>query len=384
MDLKATTAQQAMMNQIMNHYANMAFLMPSFIMGKTSKHVSLSKPEPPVETMVGYVEGYRWWNAKRGPHGTVRLGSTGIEYLWEWGENRCGDAMWAGDGTQVSMYNSVGFHAFKKDSIEKLGNDFFGRVALYGDVCEHKLGYRAEKARILDLWCKPELWEQMQHVPKVCGTFTVEPETYTILDKDGEPFQTGDTSWLILTNRKELSDTNPSDSPTTRLRIKSQNPDQYQWMFRNPIMWERQPTAPKVMPDGRYQNSSLYAPEDKEQIVKPKGDYCPVCGNRILESEPLVVHHRLPDSGTVEIQQLVLAGTFKMQEERRHLTCEAMEQRWFMGLDMAAHDDHIEAMMYPTYGSISRKVPMTAVCKSRQTGMTNALFRHQWISVANV
>ena len=108
------------------------------------------------------------------------------------------------------MSNKRGFHAYQPAAIESVGVDsplLFGRVALYGDVVVHKHGYRAEKARILDTWCAPEMWARLSRNKQVKGTFNIN----TI----------GDAAWLTLVTLTELSDTFPSASPTMLLRTRS-------------------------------------------------------------------------------------------------------------------------------------------------------------------
>jgi hypothetical protein len=153
------------------------------------------------ETYVGYVTGWRWWllDEKTGnPHPC----SIGAPYRWKWaGENSTGE---------LQLSNKRGFYAYESASIEHIGIDLpllFGRVALYGDVIVHKHGYRAEKARILDTWCAPEMWGKLSRNKQVKGTFKINT--------------TGDAAWLTLVTHTELSDTVLSDSPRMPLRTRS-------------------------------------------------------------------------------------------------------------------------------------------------------------------
>jgi hypothetical protein len=107
------------------------------------------------------------------------------------------------------LSNKLGFYAYKPASIERIGVGsplLFGRVALYGDVVVHKHGYRAEKARILDTWCAPEMWGKLSRIKQVKGTFNIKT--------------TGDTEWLTLVTLTELSDTTLSHSPAMPLRTR--------------------------------------------------------------------------------------------------------------------------------------------------------------------
>jgi hypothetical protein len=152
------------------------------------------------ETYIGYVTGWRWWllddKSKRPSPCSI-----GIPYRWEWaGENSAGE---------LQLSNRVGFYAYKSASIERIGavnSLLFGRVALYGDIVVHKHGYRAQKARILDAWCAPEMWARLSAIKQVKGTFDIRT--------------TGDTEWLTLETLAESSDTIHSDSPMMPLRTR--------------------------------------------------------------------------------------------------------------------------------------------------------------------
>jgi hypothetical protein len=77
---------------------------------------------------------------------------------------------------------------------------------MYGDICLHEYGYRAERAVILNVWCNPQHWNKIKDVPQVKGTFTVEVA--------GE-----ESGWLKLENRKELKGGNLSNTPITFLPL---------------------------------------------------------------------------------------------------------------------------------------------------------------------
>lgn len=152
---------------------------------------------------VGYITGWRWWlldTKSKSPSPC----SIGLPYRWEWAtENSTG---------KLSMGNKLGFYAYESASIERIGVDsslLFGRVALYGEVIVHKRGYRAEKARILDAWCAPEMWSKLSRNKQVKGTFNIH--------------NTGDEEWLTLETLRELSDITPSDSPKIPLRTRNRH-----------------------------------------------------------------------------------------------------------------------------------------------------------------
>lgn len=312
-----------------------------------------SAPELPVETCIGYVEAWRWWDASWDGE-DISLASTGVDYLWEPGENvAIGDREKYPHIKNVELHNSVGFHAFKKDGIEQLSDDVFGRVALYGMVAEHTLGYRAEKARILDLWVSPELWEKMQFYPKVRGTFTLQTEPSRIVDARG--FSYGEQTWLTLANQCDGLSSSPSDSPRMRLPIRNRMNQNRAWGNLSRNLWESPLTELKVMPDGRYQNSRLYASLDKRAIVRPAGDYCPYCQKRILDGEAVAVNHVFPY--VEEFYRSVLDETFQMKQEMRHLSCESQVLFWL--------DDH---SMFQTYVSITRNTRLTM--KPRSAGIS--------------
>jgi hypothetical protein len=357
-------AYDAMSQKIMNDMVNSVFGVnvipnPRGMYSVKGFMESLAMPDeclPPVETFVGHVPAWRWWKVVQGPHDTIRLGSTGIDdFVWEWGENL---ATYMGDDEKepITLENAVGFHAFKEDGITQMGGDVFGRVALYGDVAEHELGYRAEKARILDLWCAPIFWDKMQHIPKVRGTFSFsfEPEiAFAILDQDGKPYRKGESTWLLLETLNALGSSNPSDSQTIRLRLKNSPKAQaYQWTYPNlypspfhqTFFYADLPL--RVMPDGKYENSCLYAAPEDKKIILPEGKYCPTCGKRICDDEVVVVSHDYPQG---DMTIAVLDGTFKLIEKTTHLKCDLRDtQYWHMGVDTAAHDDQIDTIGYPT------------------------------------
>jgi|GEM_PF-1364857 len=155
------------------------------------------------EDYVGYVTGWRWWlldETSKNPHPC----SIGVPYRWEW----------AGENTtaELTLANKQGFYAYKAASVERVKSGLpllFGRVALYGDVVVHKHGYRAQRARILDAWCAPELWGKLSRVKQVKGTYKIT--------------NMGDTEWLTLATLTELSDTIPSDSPRIPLRTRKKH-----------------------------------------------------------------------------------------------------------------------------------------------------------------
>jgi hypothetical protein len=165
------------------------------------------------ETVLGYVEAWRWWPIK-----TFGLDANGIRdyfpvaenfdnHIWSWSGENLADA-------PPSFNNANGFYAYNLEGIEDHAQcHLFGRVALYGDVIHCKHGYRAEKARILDVWVNkdytrshPKVWDTIKDIPQVKGIYdTYDP---SVCDSRGEK---GDYQCLILEHQKELSGTSLLD-----------------------------------------------------------------------------------------------------------------------------------------------------------------------------
>ena len=153
-----------------------------------------------METYIGYVVGWRWWaldplgllRSLHMPHSSPRA--------WNWYHENFTEP--------PELDGSSGFHAYMPHAIEHQPGAVVGTVALYGDLCRHAHGYRAEKARVLDAWCAPEHWEHLEEHEQVRGVYFVDIE-------DGD-------EWLKLVNLKEKSDTNPSliQFPFHRIRLK--------------------------------------------------------------------------------------------------------------------------------------------------------------------
>lgn len=165
-----------------------------------------------VDTFVGYKEGWRWWNLSLPPYCSSQdevvlysIAPHFVEYYkWKWSEENKTDC--------PKLYDDCGFHAYKKEYMDSMGATFshtpplVGNVAMYGDICLHEYGYRAERAVILNVWCNPQHWNKIKDVPQVKGTFTVEVA--------GE-----ESGWLKLENRKELKGGNLSNTPITFLPL---------------------------------------------------------------------------------------------------------------------------------------------------------------------
>jgi hypothetical protein len=171
------------------------------------------------ETYIGHVEGWRWWllndKSSLDPHPC----SIAIPYRWKWaGENACcnekignyfnpAEMRTVGAITQhtVAIDNKLGFYAYKQENLEvprgwgEQPPFLFGSVALYGLLCRHQHGFRAEKARIIDVWCQPCMWYQLQVVPQVKGVFYLRTEEQC----------------LELAMRKQLKSGIHSNCPTT-------------------------------------------------------------------------------------------------------------------------------------------------------------------------
>jgi hypothetical protein len=159
-----------------------------------------------ISTYVGYKIGWRWWRLRFGnPHGIVV--ST---FRWDWTkENQSREpfysyhhSYWGAEEfadeenplTFPSLDNETGLYAFKETHIElppplvcdPLGFSesdirLFGKVALYGQVVEHEFGYRAQKARILDVWCKSSVTEQLEGTNRVRGVFVVQEDQICLI-----------------------------------------------------------------------------------------------------------------------------------------------------------------------------------------------------------
>ena len=265
--------------------------------------------EAPVETFVGYVEAWRWWVLHANDPADYRthflqLQSESINFEWSMG----GETVAIG---RVRMDGSAGLYAYKQDSIE-VREDLsrvFGRVALYGDVCEHSHGFRAEKGRILDLWCHPFWYDRMNYIPQVKGTYTIHPPT--VLDAFGNPY--GGLACLTLESQKELSGSSLSDGPTTNLLA-----------YRNPNLfpWTNHPWSQgRINSYGKLESDILYIPEPATTVLRVEGERCSVCDQLICKDEEIAERWDLPE----DFETKEIGNDFSFVKKHSHLRCEMWE-----------------------------------------------------------
>jgi hypothetical protein len=286
-------------------------------------------PERPKEIVLGYVEAWRWWILAMRPSGfnddSIYPGSNNCGYLWNWDGENMSDA-------PPTFDNTNGLYAYTIEGIEDHQNALFGRVALYGDVVHCKHGYRAEKARILDVWMdvdyireNPSRWELLKAIPQVKGTFdTHDPRLYKA---NGER---GDYQCLILESQKELSGTSLSDGLTTNPssnRLPSQTMlviDRRSRPTWNQPFWNQPFRAPFTYGsvESRAVSSGLTLPYDysrKEWVVKPDGDVCDYCERIIADGEAVAVSFEFPN----DMYQAIFDHTFQWIRKQHHLRCVA-------------------------------------------------------------
>jgi hypothetical protein len=109
--------------------------------------------ELPKEERTEVITGYRGWYVREiGAY--VFLRSITQEFYWPPGKQSESDL--------ATMVNNAGLHAYKKldDAQEYIaymkGPLAFGKVALWGHVLEHEIGYRAQYAYPLEIVAGPE------------------------------------------------------------------------------------------------------------------------------------------------------------------------------------------------------------------------------------
>ena len=290
----------------------------------------------PIETSIGYVEAWRWWPLqRRTDDGPLFPFAENYDYAWSWsGENIA--------SRPPRPDNTDGFYAYNDRGIEDHPEcHLFGRVALYGDVVHHQYGYRAEKARILDVWvdkdsikARPEIWGAIKHIPQVKGVYDTYDPTLYKPDGEKENYQC-----LILVTHKELSGTNLSVGQTTSVPPSAQSPllttlviDR---MSRNPLPLRVPftygvPTGMMTAPT-EFGPSIIVPSHNKQWVVRPKGDVCEYCDRLIADDEQVVVAFEMPD----EYRQKLNDGSFKLVEKKAHLSCVADTLRtdYYWGLD---------------------------------------------------
>lgn len=122
--------------------------------------VDTSEPIPLKAFKVGEIVAHRGWGIN--PDGFLTSMSAGA--VWAPGEPM--------EGKTKSATEHNGVYAFKtcKDYLTaNLGLPVFGKVALWGDVIEHELGYRAQFAKIISIdWCK-ESAKQLFQIRELYG-----------------------------------------------------------------------------------------------------------------------------------------------------------------------------------------------------------------------
>jgi hypothetical protein len=111
-------------------------------------YVGQTSPEPPKRIAnagfkIGELVGWRGWKVT--PDGFLR--SMSADVIWSPDEPMDGKTSAKGD---------EGVYAFKKcrdflKHMQGAGLDVYGKVALWGDVIEHELGWRAEFAQVISL-----------------------------------------------------------------------------------------------------------------------------------------------------------------------------------------------------------------------------------------
>jgi hypothetical protein len=300
---------------------------------------------------VGYITAWRWWGVAETtliPSGNRYIRdflprSTAWENHWKWsGENiarNLHDILYdvrECSQTEITPENQLGFYAFKDNGIEHVDSDavLFGRVALYGDVCEHEYGYRAEKARILDVYCREDWYPKLSHIPQIKGIYKITdkpPVLSPIVDSDGNPYTYEENcKCLSLVPVKiESCGMSPSDSPTIpepltlTIRSCSASANLTVSMLGSSLYDQLQYLCPLISTtigtDGKYLNSTLYAPETSlPAIIEPVGDYCSICNCRILATDAVVVAHCFPD----DYQQKIIDNTFEFVKVMTHWDCE--------------------------------------------------------------
>ena len=259
-------------------------------------HKRLPRDPNPI---IGYQEAWRWFSVRGDSQRNIALVSLSADYEWLWdSENYANLKAHAGDFTP-----GPGFYAYKSDHVEdpeatagwfSFGMEFcFARVALYGTVIEHEYGFRAEKARILDVWCKNEKrYDTVCHHPQVKGIFKF---TYpTLLDYMGR--QRTDVEWLTLENRKECAVSSQSS-----FLIHYPELAQMTYNQASPTMIKTENVGELWTPPSPYTSRKKFdkalegVPSDiasklfNLNFVERLDNVCPRC-NLIIENDALVVN----------------------------------------------------------------------------------------------
>jgi len=285
------------------------------------KQKSVSVPEP--EVCIGYVEGWRWFDIGCEDEGLQPV-SVNQPYVWKWGENVAMNALWT-ELVRPSLMNSFGFYAYKSDWIAAHKAATFGRVALYGDVVEHKFGYRAEKARILDLWCSEHDWPALSAQPQVKGVYRLTPAR--LLNADGV---LGGYQCLTLENRRELRGTSLSNGPTVTMlvdRSRPSDPSAKDWSNLSVNL-----PMPAYDEDGAFlYTDGLCSPIDMRGYLCPRIErlqpLCPVCNGHIQKSHVVAVQWDI--SAFLGNPAAVRKGT-ALKRKIAHLHCLKDQWPWWL------------------------------------------------------
>lgn len=358
---------------------------------------------PAPETCIGWVEGWRWWRVKldsRGAYASLLPMSLGG------GEE--GNRTWVPANTgceciaegKVTLTSDAGLYAYMRPYISGewgSGAGVIGRVALYGDVVEHTHGYRAEKARVLEVWVRPQYYADMSCPPFVVGTYEIVACPSPILQSDGITPYEENRQCLKLENRRESPATSlwsgrnphesiptpnpstpPDESPNTSrtwyLPIKTRS----SWWGISPRAQARAqylvtPDGHLVAPNGTRPSETLKdvvrrcPPLFRDEIVLrpdisviqvPDSDCdhskCPACGGSIGQSDVVAVAY---DLDAIQDSLGLNADKAPMPEElwhRYHLRCaKSPVTKWLGGVDLSYTGDTSTLCLNAAYSTRS-------------------------------
>jgi hypothetical protein len=238
-----------------------------------------------IETVIGYQEGWRWWRLRPTECSDIGdtadiLGSIAMsDSTWKWDEENVAENFGRSRKAKsppLTKRSDTGFYAYKPNDIELLDRYhdykypffFFGRVALYGDVWEHERGYRAEKARVLEVWCPDQdMYDLLNDHPQVKGIYHVSPSS--ILDANGNERS---DQWLTLENLKESPVLSQSNFLLKSRQLQSQP-------IRN---LQYQPPWNLIV------SPSLSRKWGMREIERV-GKICPICEEWIAPDEPVAI-----------------------------------------------------------------------------------------------
>jgi hypothetical protein len=108
--------------------------------------IAYQGPAPEMETVitVGELEGWRLWAVLA----DGELNSMSRGYIWEDGEAHGSVTEYGHEGVYCFNTREEALHEFKR----AFGNVAVGRVSLHGTVMEHAHGYRAEHAKVTEIF----------------------------------------------------------------------------------------------------------------------------------------------------------------------------------------------------------------------------------------